>query len=122
MINMNISNIAGIALAMQSIKGKVQEKVIEAHSKAALELQNEVKLSIAGYKAEPRSVDTGRFLNSVDFSVDEDNAYVFTLIPYGKFLEFGTSRLNPRRHFNNSAFRKKDDIARKYLAEIKSIK
>lgn len=74
---------------------------------AALFMQGEVKSSIAGRRPEPTSVDTGRFLNSVDFVVGKDDAVIFSDIPYAKFLEFGTIFMEPRRHFRNSKSRNK---------------
>jgi len=71
-------------------------------AKAALFLQGEVKESIAGRRAEKTSVDTGRFLNSVDLEVGKEDAMVFSKVKHAKFLEFGTSKIAPRRHFNNS--------------------
>lgn len=74
--------------------------------KAGFFVQNEVKASIAGQRGEPTSVDTGRFLNSV--SVKEAGnlqVSIFTDIEYAKFLEYGTSKLEPRPHFTNTAKR-----------------
>ncbi len=69
-------------------------------------LQGEVKLSIAGKKAETMSVDTGRFLNSVDFKASNTEGRVFSKLPYARKLEFGTNFKNsPRKHFRNSAAR-----------------
>ena len=60
-------------------------------TKAAIFLQGEVKQSIAGRRAEVTSVDTGAFLRSVDsMLISNNNAIVFSKIPYAKFLEFGT--------------------------------
>lgn len=78
---------------------------------AALLLQGEVKESIAGRKAEPASVDTGRLLNSVDFRVGKEDATVFSDVGYSKFIEFGTSRFNARKHFRNSKERNKQKLA-----------
>ncbi len=82
----------------------------EGLKKAALHVQNEVKSSIAGHRAEPTSVDTGRFLNSVDLEAGKEEAVVFSEVPYSKHLELGTSRIAPRRHFENSKNRNKRKI------------
>ena len=89
--------------------------------KASLFLQGEVKESIAARKAEPTSVDTGRFLNSVDFNVGKKNAKVFTLLKYAKFLEFGTSSIRARKHFRNSKDRNKGKIANIIRTVVKGI-
>ena len=61
-------NVLGMAAAIKILSRKskkTKQGAIEGMTKATLFLQNEVKLSIAGHRAEPTSVDTGRFLNSV---------------------------------------------------------
>lgn len=89
---------------------------------AGIFLQGEVKQSIAGRKAEPRSVDTGRFLNSVDTKLKgKDQAVVFSNLRYAKFLEFGTSSTGARKHFNNSKNRNKQairEILNKFIKRI----
>src|SRR3990167_8544374 len=67
-------------------------------------VQNEVKLSIAGQRSEPTSVDTGRFKNSIDVRrVGTYEVEIFTDIPYAKFLEYGTSKMAPRRHLDRKS-------------------
>jgi len=75
-------------------------------------LQSEVKESIAGNRAEPRSVDTGRFLNSVELVKKDKEVIVKSDVPYAKFLEYGTSRMPARSHFRNSVARNKDKMKR----------
>jgi len=82
-------------------------------------LMREIKESIAGRKAEPRSVDTGRFLSSVQVGFAPDNAVVYSDVNYGKFLEYGTSKMHERRHFRNSAARKKKEIQKIIGEKIK---
>lgn len=78
---------------------------------AAKYVQGEVKQSVAGRASETRSVDTGRFLNSVSFGQAENGeVVVFTNIPYAIYLEYGTTKLKPRYHFRNSAARSKKRI------------
>lgn len=79
-------------------------------TKAAFYIQNEVKLSIAGHKAEPTSVDTGRFLNSIAIDIKKDEAIIYSPVSYAKYLEFGTSRIKARRHFLNTKLREKGNV------------
>jgi hypothetical protein len=73
-------------------------------------IQNEVKASIAGQRGEPRSVDTGQFLNSVAVrSVDKD-VEIYSDVPQAIFMEYGTSRIEARSHFRNTASRIKKEI------------
>jgi len=115
----------GIASTLAYLKAKdmaVGTKVKSALTKSAIFLQGEVKLSIAGKKAEFKSVDTGRFLNSVDFQAGKDSAQVFSKLPYAEKLEYGTNFKNsPRKHFRNSAARSSPKIKSIIQSEINTI-
>ncbi len=101
--------IIGVKEAVQKLDLKNKEilrKVSMAISDAALQVEAEVKQSIAGRRVEPRSVDTGRFMQSVStVKKGEMASSVETNVEYAKFLEYGTSKLNPRYHFRNTAAR-----------------
>ena len=117
-------NIKGLPQTRSFLDQK--KKNIETHTqlgltKAALHVQNEVKLSIAGRKAETRSVDTGRFLNSISKEISKFNASIYSLLEYAKFLEFGTSKIKARRHFQNTKFRESNNVTKILESEIKSI-
>lgn len=88
---------------------------------ATFHMQNKVKESIAGRSNEPASVDTGRFLNSVDFDIlGKDNAVVFSEVPYGGFLEYGNSRFRGRHHFGNTQKRERNKILQIFSNGINS--
>ena len=93
----------------------------EAVKKATLYLHGRVKESIARGINAPVAVDTGRFLNSVDFEAVGNEAKVFTELEYAKFIEFGTSKMMARPHFRNTAFKEQQKIRDEMGAEIKSI-
>ena len=57
-----------------------KDGIASAMSQIALFEEGQVKLSIAGQKAEPRSVDTGRFLNSIQSDSNSDSATMRTTI------------------------------------------
>jgi hypothetical protein len=102
----------------QNIKKDIQRGIV----KSAVFLQGEVKDSIAGRKAEPISVDTGRFLNSVEFQIGNLEAKVFSQLPYARKLEFGTNFKNsPRKHFRNSSDRAKPKIRNIIANEVKKL-
>jgi len=90
--------------------------------KSTIYLQGKVKDSIAGREAEYPSVDTGRFLNSVDPVVGNMEGAVVSRLPYARKLEFGTNFKNsPRKHFRNSANRSKEKIQAIIATQIKNI-
>lgn len=117
--SIKISNIAQVSLFLKGKQVAINGDVRKGLRRAAIFIQGEVKESIAGRRAEPTSVDTGRFLNSVEFESDKDDAIVFSNIPHAKFLEFGTSRIGARKHFQNSKFRNKGKITKIIAQSIK---
>ena len=88
--------------------------------KSGLIVEKEVKNSIAGNRKEKKSVDTGRFLNSVSTSRPSSGSIsISSNVKYAKFLEFGTSRIKPRRHFGNSKNRKQSKIKDLFDKEVR---
>lgn len=95
---------------------RFKQAVALAMAQAGLALEAEVKLSIAGQRDETRSVDTGRLMNSVESAYNETAAKVYTTVEYAEYIEEGTTKIPARKHFRNSAERKRDDI-RRYVAD-----
>lgn len=89
--------------------------------KAAAFVQEEVKESVAGNRAETRSVDTGHFVN--DISVEKVAKAVAKVsapdTDYAIFLEYGTSFMLPRSHFRNTLLRNENKIKDIINNEIK---
>jgi len=99
----------------------IERNVKSSILKAARHVQNEVKQSISGHRPEPTSVDTGRFLNSVDIKQSGFDAEVFTDLTYPKDLENGTSKIPARRHFANTAAREKVAVKSILAASLKGL-
>lgn len=106
---------------MEKKQAEMKKIIPEALRKATLFLHSKVKESIARGTNAPVAVDTGRFLNSVDFDATGNESRVFTDIGYAKFIEYGTSKMKSRPHFRNTAFVNKQKIRDEMAAEIKSI-
>ena len=71
-------------------------------------LAGEVQESVIGNRSEPKSVDTGRFANSIEVSplfLKNLTIFVQSLVPYAKILEFGSGRRPARKHFRNTLAR-----------------
>lgn len=120
-VSIEVKGLTG-AKAFIASKGKRAELLVNRGlSRSAILVQGEVKDSIAGNRAEKKSVDTGRFLNSVSIKVSKLTAQVFSLVKYADFLEFGTSKFTGRRHFRNTAHRVKPKIVNIIQAEINKI-
>lgn len=105
---------------------KLSGKKIDVNASAGINLatiyvQGKIKESIARGTNAPVTVDTGRFLNSVDVSTSKDEGVVFSEVPYAKFIEYGTSRMKSRPHFRNTAAKEKhkvEDIINKAIKNI----
>jgi len=120
--NFNIK-VIGVSAAIKKLSAKsliIKKNVGDAMSKIALFMEGEVKESIAGHKAEPTSVDTGRFLSSVSSISDNDSAIISSNIGYSEHLEHGTSKMPARHHFSNSLTRNKPKIKDYIQKEIKT--
>jgi phage gpG-like protein len=113
-----ITNKKEINNFLDSKKDNILEAANRGVARAALFMQNEVKSSIAGQRDEHTSVDTGRFMNSIDIEMGDRQAIVFTDIEYAQYLEYGTSRFSARAHFRNSLARNQDNIKAIILNEI----
>ncbi len=87
----------------------------------AIILEAEIKESISGNRMEPKSVDTGLFRKTTKHfhKTGKLIAGVRDGVNYGKWLEFGTSRIQPRMHFRNSTSRKKSEILNRISAGLR---
>jgi len=83
-------------------------------------LKEEIENSIAGNRAEPRSVDTGEFLASIESNPEgDDTVIVSSDVPQSAFMEYGTVYIPERRHFRNSSDRLSGEINQKINEIIK---
>lgn len=113
--------VEGLRRAKQMIENSSKKATLQmtkSLARAAIFVQGEVKMSIAGRRAEPTSVDTGRFLNSVGISVFGKDAKVFSKLPYAKKLEFGFKGFTGRRHFSNTSKRTKSQVLQIFKREL----
>ena len=120
-VKMTITGIKEVSNYLNKKKKNVVKQEQIGLTNAAIFMQGEVKQSIAGRRNEHVSVDTGRFLNSVDINIGKKDAVIFSDVEYGQFLEYGTSRFTGRRHFNNSKDRNKAKLGEIMQKAIKNI-
>ena len=122
MISIDIKNLPQVKKFLKTKDKNVGIQLKKGIAKSSIYLQGKVKDSVAGREAEHPSVDTGRFLNSVDFQVSNLSGQVFSKLPYAGNLEYGTNFHNsPRKHFTNSAARSKGKIKDIIQNEVKYI-
>lgn len=90
---------------------KKQKNIVKEIFKSMNEIgdliEEEVKESIKGNRAEPRSIDTRQFVRSVKVNLLRDNVGISSDVKQAKLLEHGTSKIKPRRHFSNTVDRNK---------------
>lgn len=117
-----IIEIKGLEEVRNKLKTFNQEKLRQAEQgikNAGFYVQSEVQESIAGHRAELRSVDTGRFMGSVKTTFPQPFvASVETNVEYAPDLEYGTTKMQPRSHFRNSADRNRDNVKKIIAQEI----
>ena len=115
--------VVGINDVIKSLQNKSKDIIIA--SKAAIVeggmlLKEEIENSIAGNRAEPRSVKTGAFLASISSNEIDKGVEVDSSVDYSAYLEYGTSRIEERRHFRNSMDRVSPIIVQKVEDNIKA--
>ena len=118
--------VEGIQQATRYVNNKIAEALRNADKgvkQATLFVEGEVKQSIAGHKAEHKSVDTGRFLNSVKSTFPKQlQGAVSTNVDYAKSLEYSPNIIaGPRAHFKNTKTRNEHKIVKFVKMEVNKI-
>lgn len=121
-VSIKVTGIANTQQFLKSASKKTLNNANKAIIKAGFFIEGEVKQSVAGRRAESRSVDTGRFLSSVK-SVQNKilTATIETNVEYAPILEYGGRGRAPRRHFRNTAKRNEKKVGDFINAEIKKV-
>lgn len=90
---------------LERLESKAVKNLNQGIISASLFLEGEIKFALAGQRPPlPRRVDTGRLMNSITTSnVAPMECVVWTNIEYSPYIEFGTTRINPGRHFSYMA-------------------
>jgi len=119
-LNMNVIGITAAKGMLISKSTGVYKNANEAIKKAGFFIEGEVKESIAGKRAEHRSVDTGRFLGSVKNVQNKPlTATIESNVEYANALEYGTRSRAPRSHFRNTKVRNETIVKEFIESEIK---
>jgi len=123
-VNVQFFGIDKTLVRLEKAKIKIYEGTDLGVVKAGAYVEEEVKESVAGNRAEPQSVDTGHFVGDVRF--DKTGHAIGKVhaptTPYAQYVEYST-RIGggPRRHFGNTkkrSFGKVKDIIEKEVKEI----
>lgn len=124
-VKVEVKGVPEVMKRLNRISDATRKEVLAGIDYAGQIGRNEVMDSIAGRGNELRSVDTGRFLNSVEtHSFIEGNdagVEIFSKVEYAEHLEYGTTTMKPRRHFRNSRDRIAPKIREKILERIQKV-
>ena len=118
-VYIKVNGAAELNKKLSYMSEEIKEKVKVGLQECGLLLKEEIESSIAGERAEPRSVKTGAFLNSIESIPWYNGVKILSDVEYAKFLEYGTSKMEERRHFRNSMGRTKPIFKDKLLEQIK---
>ena len=126
-------------IGVEKVRDKLKKLEMDIHSakndqliKNATLYAREVQQSIMGARNETKSVDTGKFANSItitkkgkDEIVVEPRALRYTsgvnTQQVSTWLEYGTSKITPRRHFRNTAARIKPQVIDNFKKAVSQI-
>lgn len=109
-VQIAIKGVSKLSRRLQAVEKAVDSAAQKGVKDATFFVEGKVKDSIRGVSSETRSVDTGRFLNSVNSKVMEGYGIVKSDVDYAKYLEYGTSKIPARRHFRNVLARSQKKI------------
>lgn len=121
MVRIEVSGIDYAKAFLKKSNKKIDKNAERGINEATFYMQGKIKESIARGTNAPVTVDTGRFLNSIDVSTKKDEGIVFSEVPYAPFLEYGTSRMKARPHFRNTGAKEKNKIKSIINTEIQNI-
>ena len=134
-IAIRLEGSAELQAALQRASGEIKQAVSRAVVGTALELQGNIKTSIARGPAsgrtyqkynprrthtasapgQPPMTDTGRLVNSIEFDkVGDLTATVGSKLAYATYLEYGTSRMAARPFFRPAV----EQIGPKYIERL----
>ena len=120
LVQVEIHGIGEVMRQLQHANKQILQGADMGVVRAGTFIQEEVKESIIGNRPERKSVDTGKFANSINFKkTKKAEGKVETNVSYAKHLEYGTSRIEPRRHFMNTKARNQGKIKEIIEKEIK---
>jgi len=129
-INVHMLGVGEVMRRMRLAKQEIESGADLGVVKACAFIEEEVKESIIGNRAERKSVDTGEFANSIEFTktgkakgvvAPKKKSYPNsnqTTLDIALLMEKGTSKIAPRRHFGNTEKRNKAKVKQIIQKEI----
>ena len=78
----------------QEVEGKLLGNIQKSLEQVGLTVERQAKINVSQSSGHPR-VQTGRLISSITHEVGQGEVAIGTNVYYGKYLEFGTSRMPP---------------------------
>jgi hypothetical protein len=126
-VSAKFENCDEVKREIDNIKKELISEGDKLMGEVVLFMEAEVKASVNGERAEPKSRDTGRFFRSINGRVlttsklKDLKGMIYTDVEYAPYLENGTEKIKKRQHFNNSLERNKKRITEAFDEKIKDI-
>ena len=121
MVSFKIEGVKAAIRELNRVDKDVFNKANKAVHDSGFFIEGEVKDSMAGRRAEPKSFDTGNMTRRVQ---TDNSRFLISKVEgkadYTVFLEKGTRHIKARRHFANTARRNERRVADFVLRKIKS--
>jgi len=130
-VSVEITGIGEVIRRLRATGKDIENGVDLEVVKAGAFAEDEVKESVIGRRSEPKSVDSGLFGNSIEankkgtaYMVVEPKSRKYpggkvTTVDVAKFMEFGTTKISPRRHFQNTEKRIRPKIRENIMKAVK---
>ena len=128
-VNVEVKGLAEVQRMLLTKGKRIKAGMDAGVARGANLLQQEIQESIIGNRAEPKSVDTGQFGNAINLRKIKDAQYM--IVPEGTYpngtkveevasiLEYGSGKIDERRHFRNSIERKRKEVIDLVSVEIR---
>ena len=130
-VQIEITGVPEVMNKLVELGAKIKNSVTHALIQNTAYAEVQIRESILGMHTEKKSVNTGLFASSITSEVNEDEmmgqAFPKSIAyPGGKtttdqvalFLEYGTTKLAPRKHFENTLTRIKPKVEENFKQAI----
>lgn len=130
-VTVHVKGISDVQMRLIRIGNYITAGEDAVIAQAANSVQREVQKSIIGANAEPKSVDTGMFANSIE--VNKVGKMHYKVTPEGYYpngtsvkkiasiLEYGTQYITERRHFRNTKYRMEPVVNRMVAEQLRKL-
>ena len=110
LVKIEIRGVQKVKQKLSRTERKIRNSIKQSMGIIGLFMEGQIKQSVSRGTNASVAVDTGRLVNSITSESDNDSATIGDGVTYGKFVEFGTSKMGARPHFRNTLNVNKNNI------------